>query len=194
MNRRDFASGALASVVLKGLCRQHPAHAATRYRVVCFTGWVIPIVDSVRNSPVQEVVDRLARRGVRADLRAPEYWESTLAEIRAAPVQVTLVGYSLGAASAINVANGLANSRAPVRSLVLLEASNPPAITVSTRVTHFYATGSNARVTAGPGFKGAIRNIDVGRIDSTLSVEGHLSVARVEKILDLITRTVLGGS
>ena len=209
MDRRDVLKGLLLCGAGGGLApavaatpakKRKPAKSRTTaapptpYRVICFTGWIIPLFDSMYNSPVTRVVERLTQQGIPAELRGPDDDIAVFQTLMVNPSLVTLMGYSLGAAAAIRLANRLAEADRSVRSLVLLEETDAPKVSAPTRVTHYYASGSGARVAPADDFTGVLRNIDIADVDVRLAGEGHLSVARIDMVLDLITRNVIDGS
>ncbi len=78
---------------------------------------------------------------------------------------VILIGHSLGGGAVLSVADSLGSAGVPVALLIALESSSSGPVAANVRrAVNFYIAGSGAQLTAGPGFRGSLQNIDVGRI------------------------------
>jgi pimeloyl-ACP methyl ester carboxylesterase len=75
---------------------------------------------------------------------------------------IVLIGHSLGGGTVFSVAESLRDEKIPVALMIVLDAAGGPAPANVRRVVNYYVGGGT--VTAGPGFRGSLQNIDVSKI------------------------------
>ena len=149
--------------------------------VYLLRGWL-----DVFSTGMDDLTAKLNRRGIRASVHGHmEYY--ALADAIAARYRtgrgerVVIIGHSLGANAAVQMAARLGELKVPVPLVITYDPTvveNAPA-NVS-RLVNFYQSnnGWGARVVAGPGFRGSLGNIDLAR-DSDL---GHASIDKSNKL------------
>jgi len=159
MNLRAFWSCCL--VVWLCLAGHDPAAAASRTHVY--------LVRGVFNVSVglDELAAKLNQRGVPATVYGPmssgSVASEAIADWKAGRVKtIVLVGHSLGGGAVFSVAELLKDQNIPVALMIVLDASGGPAPANVRRVVNYYVGGGT--VTAGPGFRGSVQNIDVSKI------------------------------
>lgn len=171
-----------------------PARAAAPTTVVAFTGW-IPIFFGMGDSGVVRMVEDLKERGITAEVHDPAHWASVGAELvgpRRPPGPVVLVGYSMGAGAVTQLAAVLGQAGIPVRALIVLEAYNPTPVPGNVgAVTHYYTTSSATPMVPGPGYGGAIQNIDLrGRVSGIESYD-HVGMSKLKAVQDIVVGDVV---
>jgi pimeloyl-ACP methyl ester carboxylesterase len=146
-----------------GLCLlgHDPAAAASRTHVYLMRG--------VFNVSVglDELAAKLNKRGVPATVDGPMSPGSVATDAAAAYKSgkvrtIVLIGHSLGGGAVFSAAETLNDEKIPVALMIVLDASGGPVPANVRRVVNYYVDGGT--VTAGPGFRGSIRNIDVSRV------------------------------
>jgi pimeloyl-ACP methyl ester carboxylesterase len=148
-------------VVWLCLLGHDPAAAASRTHVYLMRG--------VFNVSVglDELAAKLNKRGVPATVYGPMSPGSVASDAIAAwksgkVKTIVLIGHSLGGGAVFSVAESLKDEKIPVALMIVLDASGGPAPANVRRVVNYYVGGGT--VTAGPGFRGSVQNIDVSRI------------------------------
>jgi pimeloyl-ACP methyl ester carboxylesterase len=148
-------------VVWLCLVAHDPAAAASRTHVYLMRG--------VFNVSVglDELAAKLNKRGVPATVYGPmspgEVAADATAAYKAGTVKnIVLVGHSLGGGAVFSAAETLRDEKIPVALMIVLDASGGPAPANVRRVVNYYVGGGT--VTAGPGFRGKVQNIDVSNI------------------------------
>lgn len=110
---------------------------------------------------------KLSRRGVRTAVHghgeAALVADKVISDYRSGRVRtIIMVGHSLGAAAATLIAERLQKVGIPVALIVSLDpVSALPVPANVRRVVNFYLPASGSALAAGPGFRGAMRNIDM---------------------------------
>ena len=113
---------------------------------------------------------RLGGRGVATGVYGPTDSDAVVAaairDYRSGRARsIILIGHSLGGGAVLSVADALANAGVPVTLLIALESTSSGPVPPNVRhAVNFYIPGSGAALAAGPGFRGSLQNIDVGRI------------------------------
>jgi pimeloyl-ACP methyl ester carboxylesterase len=74
---------------------------------------------------------------------------------------IVLIGHSLGGGTVFSAAELLKDQKIPVALMIVLDASGGPAPANVRRVVNYYVGGGT--VTAGPGFRGSVQNIDMSK-------------------------------
>ena len=116
---------------------------------------------------LDELAAKLNRRGVPATVYGPMSPGSVVSDAvrdyKAGKVRsIILIGHSLGGGAVFSVAESLKDEKIPVALMIVLDASGGPAPANVRRVVNYYVDGG--KVTAGPGFRGSVQNIDVSKI------------------------------
>jgi hypothetical protein len=98
------------------------------------------------------------------------------------------VGHSQGANNVIDMARLLEAQNAPVALLVTLAPyrQDPVPANVMRAINYYQSGGWGAPLTAGPGFRGKLSNVDVAE-DSTVS---HINIDKSARIQAEITREI----
>jgi pimeloyl-ACP methyl ester carboxylesterase len=116
---------------------------------------------------LDELAAKLNKRGLPATVYGPmsagSVASDAIADYKAGKVRnIVLVGHSLGGGTVFSVAESLRDAKIPVALMIVLDASGGPAPANVRRVVNYYVGGGT--VTAGPGFRGSLQNVDVSKI------------------------------
>jgi pimeloyl-ACP methyl ester carboxylesterase len=116
---------------------------------------------------LDELAAKLNKRGVPATVYGPmspgSVASDAIADWKAGKVKtIVLIGHSLGGGAVFSAAESLKDANIPVALMIVLDASGGPAPANVRRVVNYYVGGGT--VTAGPGFRGSVQNIDVSKI------------------------------
>ncbi len=152
-----------------------PARAETR--VILLRGWF-----GVFSTGLDAIADALKAKGIRAEVAGHLQWKTAADEIRRERAQgktdaIVLVGHSQGANNVIDMARVLEAQNVPVALLVTLAPY---------RQNYYQSAGWGAPLTAGPGFRGKLSNVDVAE-DSTVS---HINIDKSARIQAEIAREI----
>jgi hypothetical protein len=138
-----------------------PAHADSR--VILLRGWF-----GVFSTGLDEIAEALKAKGIRAEVAGHLHWKTAAEEIVRERAEgntdaLVLVGHSQGANNVIDMARVLEAHNVPVALLVTLAPyrQNPVPTNVIRAINYYQSSGWGAPVTAGPGFRGKLSNIDV---------------------------------
>jgi pimeloyl-ACP methyl ester carboxylesterase len=116
---------------------------------------------------LDELAAKLNKRGVPATVYGPmspgSVASDAIAEWKAGKVKtIVLIGHSLGGGAVFSAAELLKDANIPVALMIVLDAAGGPAPANVRRVVNYYVGGGT--VTAPPGFRGSVQNIDVSKI------------------------------
>lgn len=116
---------------------------------------------------LDELAAKLNKRGVPASVYGPMSAGSVASDAisgyKSGKVRnIVLIGHSLGGGTVFSVAESLKDAKIPVALMIVLDAAGGPAPANVRRVINYYVGGGT--VTAGPGFRGSLQNIDVSKI------------------------------
>jgi pimeloyl-ACP methyl ester carboxylesterase len=116
---------------------------------------------------LDELAAKFNKRGVPATVYGPmspgSVASDAIAAYKSGKVRnIVLIGHSLGGGTVFSVAESLRDQKIPVALMIVLDAAGGPAPANVRRVINYYVGGGT--VTAGPGFRGSVQNIDVSRI------------------------------
>lgn len=144
---------------------------------------------------LDELGAKLNQRGVKVQVIGHGAWEAAAATIidnqrRHGPRPVILIGHSLGANAAIQMAERLRGENIKVQYLVTFAATAPDPVPDNVRyvANYYFAThGWGERVVGGHGFHGSIENNDYSRAQDI----GHFNIEKQSYLHDLIIRNVL---
>jgi pimeloyl-ACP methyl ester carboxylesterase len=175
--------GVVAVVILLNCS---PAHADAR--VILLRGWF-----GVFSTGLDEIADALKAKGIRVEVAGHLYWRTAADDILRERAEgktdaLVLVGHSQGANNVIEMARMLEAKNVPVALLVTLAPyrQDPIPGNVLRAINYYQSTGWGAPITAGPGFRGRLSNIDV-KEDSTVS---HINIDKSTRIQAEIAREV----
>jgi hypothetical protein len=162
---------------------------AAETRVFLFRGWF-----GVFSTGLDNLADELKAKGISAEARGHLSWTSTVSEIlrdRAAGriSRIALVGHSQGANNVIDMAYELQKSNVPVDLLITLAPylQRPIPTNVVRAVDYYQGGGWGSPLTAEPGFRGKIQNVDLKNDPSIL----HVNIDKSEKVRADIMREIL---
>src|SRR5262249_60028053 len=162
MNLRSCGScGRAVGLCLPG---HDPAAAASRTHVYLVRGVFKVSVG------LDELAAKLNQRGVPAPVYGPmssgSVASEAIADWKAGKVKtIVLIGHSLGGGAVFSAAELLKDQNIPVALMIVLDASGGPAPANVRRVVNYHVGGGT--VTAGPGFRGSLQNVDVSNLPGT---------------------------
>jgi pimeloyl-ACP methyl ester carboxylesterase len=162
--------------------------ARAETRVLLLRGWF-----GVFSTGLDSVADTLNAKGIHAEVIGHLAWKTAAEDILRARAQgktdsIVLVGHSQGANNVIDMARVLEAQNAPVALLVTLAPyrQDPVPANVMRAINYYQSGGWGAPLTAGPGFRGKLSNVDVAE-DSTVS---HINIDKSARIQAEITREI----
>ncbi len=184
-DRRYVSSWAgVIAVILLVYCG--PARAEPR--VILLRGWF-----GVFSTGLDALADTLKAKGIRAEVLGHLSWKTATDEILRERAEgktdaLVLVGHSQGANNVIDMARMLEARNVPVALLVTLAPyrQDPVPANVLRAVNYYQSSGWGAPLSAGPGFKGKLSNVDVAE-DSTIS---HVNIDKSARIQADIAREI----
>ncbi len=173
--------------------REQPAPTKTGV-VFLFPGFNLP-GDTFVTSGTHTLARKMRTLGVRAEIDYASEWESVadryLAEgATPASTPIAVVGYSLGAGSAIEFARKLGRAGVKVQTLVVVEAFSPPPIPGNVaRALNIYTGGGvwSAKIEPDRDFTGSLENF----VFKDGAANDHWSLNRIDKVYDLVVSEVL---
>ena len=146
--------------------------AGAETRAFLLRGWF-----GVFSSGIDAMAADLSRRGIRAEAIGHLEWKSAAERIvreRAAggATRIALVGHSQGANNIIDMARELEKHGIRVDLLVTLAPflQDPVPPNVLRAVNYYQSPGWGTALSAGPGFAGELRNVDIGSDGGTFHV------------------------
>ena len=161
---------------------------AAEPRVLLLRGWF-----GVFSTGLDSLADELRAKGVNAEVAGHLYWSKAISEIvreRAAGKTgpLVLVGHSQGANNVIDMARALEAHNVQVDLVVTLAPfmQDPIPANVVRAVNYYQSPGWGAPITADPGFRGKLSNVDVG---SDWSIT-HISIDKSARIHADIAREI----
>lgn len=185
VDRRYVNSWAgVIAVILLVYCG--PARAEPR--VILLRGWF-----GVFSTGLDALADTLKAKGIRAEVLGHLSWKTAADEILRERAEgktdaLVLVGHSQGANNVIDMARMLEARNVPVALLVTLAPyrQDPVPANVLRAVNYYQSSGWGAPLSAGPGFKGKLSNVDVAE-DSTIS---HVNIDKSARIQADVAREI----
>ena len=185
-NDRSHVSSWAGVIALILLLNCSPAHADSR--VILLRGWF-----GVFSTGLDAIADALKAKGIRAEVAGHLQWKAAADEILRDRAEgktdaLVLVGHSQGANNVIDMARLLEAQNVPVALLVTLAPyrQEPLPANVMRAINYYQSSGWGAPVTAGPGFRGKLSNIDVAE-DTTVS---HINIDKSARIQAEIAREI----
>jgi pimeloyl-ACP methyl ester carboxylesterase len=156
------------------------------------SGTHVYLVRGVFNVSVglDELAAKLNKRGVPATVYGPmssgSVASDAIADYKAGKVKtIVLIGHSLGGGAVFSVAELLKDQNIPVALMIVLDASGGPAPANVRRVVNYYVGGGT--VTAGPGFRGSVQNVDVSKIPGMDHMAIQSTNAMHQKMIGVIS-------
>jgi len=140
------------------------------------------------------LADRLNRQGYTARVFPHRSWRTVAQRITAERARgqrhvIVLIGHSLGANAILQLAQELQRSQVPIALVVTYDATNPRQVpnNVQHVVNFFQHNGIGRPVTAMPGFKGRLENIDL-TTDRSLT---HWNIEESSRLHDQIIARIM---
>jgi hypothetical protein len=142
---------------------------------------------------------KLNHMGYSAQVYSTHGWQSVAQRIaqkysRGHKDIVVVIGHSLGANAAFDVANALDRQNIPVELIVTFDATSPQPVpkNVLHFVNFYQENGFGKRVSPGPGFQGELSNIDLtsdmGLSHTTIEKSPRLHAIVMQKIADVVKK------
>jgi hypothetical protein len=176
--RRGRRAGLAGVVLAVVLACSGSAHAETRVYFV--RGWF-----GVFSTGMDAMAEQLQSKGIKAEAIGHLEWRSTVSKIvdeRTADGsgRIVLVGHSQGANNVINMARELGKHNIPVDLLITLAPflQDPVPSNVVRAINYFQSPGWGSPLTADPGFKGELSNINM-KSDSGIL---HINIDKDAKV------------
>ena len=183
---RRYVSSWAGVIVVILLVYCGPARAEPH--VILLRGWF-----GVFSTGLDALADTLKAKGIRAEVLGHLSWKTAADEILRERAEgktdaLVLVGHSQGANNVIDMARMLEARNVPVALLVTLAPyrQDPVPANVLRAVNYYQSSGWGAPLSAGPGFKGKLSNVDVAE-DSTIS---HVNIDKSARIQADIAREI----
>jgi hypothetical protein len=183
---RSYVSSCAGVIAVILVLYCSPARAETR--VLLLRGWF-----GVFSTGLDAIADALKAKGIHAEVTGHLSWKAAADEILRERAQgktdaIVLVGHSQGANNVIDMARVLEAQNVPVALLVTLAPyrQDPVPANVMRAVNYYQAGGWGAPLTAAPGFRGKLSNVDVAE-DSAVS---HINIDKSARIQAEIVREV----
>lgn len=145
------------------------------------------------------LTDRLNRQGYSARVYSTGGWPSVARRIadkysRGHKDIIVIIGHSLGANAAFDIANELDRQNIPIELIVTFDATNPHQVPKNVlHLVNFYQhNGFGKIISPGPGFKGELSNIDLTADKSlshvTIEKSPRLHAQVMQKIADIVDK------
>jgi len=185
-NDRNYVSSWVGVIAAITLLYCSPARANPR--VILLRGWF-----GVFSTGLDDIANAIKAKGIRVEVAGHLHWKTAADEILRERAEgktdaLVLVGHSQGANNVIDMARVLEAHNVPVALLVTLAPyrQNPVPVNVMRAINYYQSSGWGAPVTAEPGFRGKLSNIDV-REDTTVT---HVNIDKSTRIQAEIAREI----
>ncbi|MGZ5120904.1 MAG: hypothetical protein ACXWCK_32965 [Burkholderiales bacterium] len=185
-NDRNYVSSWVGVIAAITLLYCSPARANPR--VILLRGWF-----GVFSTGLDDIADAIKAKGIRVEVAGHLHWKTAADEILRERAEgktdaLVLVGHSQGANNVIDMARVLEAHNVPVALLVTLAPyrQNPVPVNVMRAINYYQSSGWGAPITAEPGFRGKLSNIDV-REDTTVT---HVNIDKSTRIQAEIAREI----
>ncbi len=143
------------------------------------------------------LTDKLNRQGYSARVYSTHGWQSAAAQIadrytRGHRDIIVIIGHSLGANAAFDIASALDRQNIPVELIVTFDATRPQPVpkNVLHFVNFYQQNGFGKQVSAAPDFKGELSNVDLtadtGLSHTTIEKSPRLHAMVMKKIEDVV--------
>jgi hypothetical protein len=145
------------------------------------------------------LADKLNRQGYSARVYSTHGWTAVARRIaeryyRGHRDIIVIVGHSLGANAAIDVANDLNRQNIPIELVVTFDATNPYQVpkNVLHLVNFYQRNGFGRPIAPGPGFTGELSNVDLtadmSLSHTTIEKSPRLHALVMQKIADIVNK------
>jgi hypothetical protein len=185
-NDRNYVSSWVGVIAAITLLYCSPARANPR--VILLRGWF-----GVFSTGLDDIANAIKAKGIRVEVAGHLHWKTAADEILRERAEgktdaLVLVGHSQGANNVIDMARVLEAHNVPVALLVTLAPyrQNPVPVNVMRAINYYQSSGWGAPITAEPGFRGKLLNIDV-REDTTVT---HVNIDKSTRIQAEIAREI----
>jgi hypothetical protein len=185
-NDRNYVSSWVGVIAAITLLYCSPARANPR--VILLRGWF-----GVFSTGLDDIANAIKAKGIRVEVAGHLHWKTAADEILRERAEgktdaLVLVGHSQGANNVIDMARVLEAHNVPVALLVTLAPyrQNPVPVNVMRAINYYQSSGWGAPITAEPGFRGKLSNIDV-REDTTVT---HVNIDKSTRIQAEIAREI----
>jgi Thioesterase domain len=139
------------------------------------------------------LADKLNRQGYSTRVYSTHGWSTVARRIadnysRGHKDIVVIIGHSLGANAAFDIANALDRQNIPIELIVTFDGTQPQPVpkNVLHLVNFYQENGFGKKVSAGPDFKGELTNIDL-TADTGLS---HVTIEKSPRLHALVMRKI----
>jgi len=184
--RRHVGMCVVVAAIVLFFC--YSAHAEPEVFLV--RGWF-----GVFSTGLDSIADALRGKGIRAEVIGHLGWKTTADEILEQRLEgrngaLVLVGHSQGANNVIDMARLLEAHHVPVALLVTLSPymQNPIPANVVRAINYYQSSGWGAPITAAPGFRGELLNVDLSS-DPTVA---HINIDKNANVQAEIARKIIG--
>jgi pimeloyl-ACP methyl ester carboxylesterase len=174
------------AVLFAGTLQPNRAHP--HQRVYLLRGFM-----NVFSLGMDQLADELRHRGIEAVVAnhtlSGLYANEAIRDCKAGSISsIAIVGHSLGATAAVDMAEQLGQAGVAVGLVVTVDPITTTAAPRNVkRLENFYISdGVGKTVQRGPDFRGSLQNIDV-KSDASI---GHVSIANSEHVHQLVMRSV----
>jgi hypothetical protein len=145
------------------------------------------------------LTDRLNRQGYSARVYSTDGWRTAARRIADKYSHghkdiVVIIGHSLGANAAFDIANALDRQNIPIELIVTFDATQPHQVPKNVlHLVNFYQhNGFGKTISPGPGFQGELSNVDLTPDTSlshvTIEKSPRLHAQVVQKIADIVDK------
>ena len=191
---KGLASGGVGLFGGKIALAASPAPTAAQVQIDLFRG-----LADIFSRGMDTLAERLNRQGYVARAYGTGGWEGAARRIvdqyvRQQRVIIVLIGHSLGANVTFDIANALDKHGIPVELIVTFDATSPQPVPKNVlHLVNFYQNnGFGKQVSAGPGFKGELTNIDLtaetGLSHTTIEKSPRLHAMVMNKIAEVVEK------
>jgi hypothetical protein len=192
---REIVGFATAQTAVKpAAATAPPAATAKQVQVDLLRG-----LADVFSRGMDTLADKLNRQGYSARVYSTHGWTAVARRIaeryyRGHRDIIVIVGHSLGANAAIDVANDLNRQNIPIELIVTFDATNPNAVpkNVLHLVNFYQRNGFGKPITPGPGFTGELSNVDLtadmSLSHTTIEKSPRLHAQVMQKIADIVNK------
>jgi pimeloyl-ACP methyl ester carboxylesterase len=197
--RRLFAAGVVCATVCLGAglqtvtfalaqSAQPPAPTASQVQVDLLRG-----LADIFSRGMDTLTDKLNRQGYSARVYSTNGWQSVARRIaeqygRGQKTIVVVIGHSLGADAAFQIANDLNAKNIPIELIVTFDATSPQPVpkNVLHFVNFYQNNGFGKKVSPAADFKGELSNVDL-TADSNLS---HTTIEKSPRLHALVMQKI----
>ena len=203
--RRSCVAAALAGVIcLAAIGGPAAAQTAAKPQAAPPTAKQVQVdllrgLADVFSRGLDTLTDRLNRQGYSARVYSTNGWQAVARRIADEYSHghkdiVVIIGHSLGANAAFDIANALDRQNIPIELIVTFDATQPHQVPKNVlHLVNFYQhNGFGKTISPGPGFQGELSNVDLTADTSlshvTIEKSPRLHAQVVQKIADIVDK------